>query len=120
MISKFIDYPVISEANNRDHWVTKRGRRQQVQLFLKVAFINEMLLLPCTVTFERCSPRLLDEDNLIHAFKHMRDIMADIIFANALGVPYVDSKGRNDSNAAITWKYAQIKHNKKGFWVHIE
>jgi hypothetical protein len=120
MISKFIDYPVISEANNRDHWTRKRARRQQMQFLLKSAFADVKISLPCEVTFERCSPRVLDETNLIYAFKSHQDTMADIIIANALGVPYIDSKGRNDSNAAITWKYGQIKHNKKGFWIHVK
>lgn len=62
--------------------------------------------LPCTVTFTRISPRMLDVgDNLNSSMKHVRDQVA-----KELGV--------DDNDSRITWVYSQEKG--KEFRVRIE
>jgi len=72
--------------------------------------------LPCIVTMTRISPRFLDEeDNLRMAFKWIKDEISECIFPEKRK-SYVTTKGkirhikgRADSDARITWKYAQEK-----------
>ncbi len=93
--------------NLREHWAVKKKRKDQHRLWGMMA-INSMRLkynaLPCTITFIRYGPRLLDEgDNLPNCFKHIRDQIAK-------------SLGTHDGpSAPIKWKYLQAKAPQRCF-----
>jgi hypothetical protein len=105
-------YRLESKANARHHWRTAatvtEGQRDMGQR------MGSMLprALPCTVTLTRLGKGTLDEGgNLEHAFKAIRDGIADVL----VGKPTtVMRKGRetivmrgNDSDPRITWVFKQ-------------
>lgn len=99
--------PLPSGANLREHWATKARRvkcqrmvaalhcRTQGAAFFRewaVMRANEALRLECTLT--RVAPRRLDDDNLAHAFKAIRDEVAL-------------SAGIDDGSPRWVWRYGQ-------------
>jgi len=132
----FVPHKIISEANNRDHWAVKRKRALNQQYGIVAALKNKFdYPFPCIVTFERVGKKMLDEDNLIHAFKHAKDQVAElivldkdpIIAAKALNSSSAASKGIWDSCPHIQWRYGQKsnvdafgKKHPIGFWITIE
>lgn len=106
----------VSEANCTQHWTKKSARHKSQQRFIRLAFSNYVPLvkMPCTVTLARLSPRLLDDDNLVSAFKWVRDELSDCLFGIQSNL-----KGRSDSNPLVTWKYAQRKHPLKLYAVEV-
>lgn len=99
---------IVSVANLREHWRTRANRarlhRSTAQAVLRSHPVPAM---PVTVTLTRVSPRALDDDNLAHAFKAVRDGVADW-----LGLP--------DNNPAIRWQYAQRKGKPAGAEIVVE
>lgn len=91
-------YVLPSRANERLHWrsaATLTARQRDLGRRMGQAMIGCGLTLPTTITLTRKGARLLDDDNLASAFKHVRDGIAD-----ACGVD--DSK-----RGPITWVYTQ-------------
>lgn len=114
--------PLPSALNLREHWSKKRTREKYFEaaiVYNQIIGLTEMPL-PCVITLTRLSPRPLDDDNLAGAFKSIRDVIADIIICKEKGIPYISSKGRNDSDPRITWVYAQSKCKTKGFSITYE
>jgi hypothetical protein len=70
-------------------------------------------LLPCIVRLTRIAPRNLNDDNLAYAFKHCRDVIADLIRP---GYAF----GRADDTDQIKWEYAQEKGQPKQYGIKIE
>jgi hypothetical protein len=56
--------------------------------------------LPCRVTLTRCGKRHMDSDNVVSAFKAIRDEVADYLIPNL-------KPGQADSDSRIEWVYAQ-------------
>ena len=87
-----------SSANLREHWARRAervaGERAVVRFMLSAQRDWKPDGGPCVVTLTRVAPRELDDDNLAHAFKAIRDGVAD-----ALGV--------DDRDPRVTWGYAQ-------------
>lgn len=127
-IELFLPILTISEANNSDHWTKKRKRRIAQQTCIKAYLLNRYeYKLPCIVTLKRIGTKLLDEDNLIHSFKSIRDQIAEIIieYQNEIenlapGVSRKRAKGTHDSDPRIKWKYAQETGKNKGIKLEIE
>lgn len=98
-----------STANLREHW---RKRAHRTQLHRRQAFAALRQALPSPgirrslVTLTRIAPRQLDDDNLAHAFKAVRDGVADW-----LGLP--------DNHPDVQWKYAQRKGKPKTYAAEI-
>lgn len=114
--------PLPSALNLREHWSKKRTRERYFEaaiVYNQIIGLTEMPL-PCVITLTRLSPRLCDDDNNVGAFKKVRDVIADIIICKEKGIPYISSKGRNDSDPRITWVYAQSKCKTKGFSITYE
>lgn len=105
--------------NFREFWAARHRRvkreRNAVRMFLNVN--GKPPALPLTVTFRRCAPRLLDDDNLRACFKSVRDETAVW-----LGLPLTKSGIANDSDPHVTWAYEQEKTPKKtcGTFIRIE
>jgi hypothetical protein len=97
----------------RTHWAKRRCRNQKLAIVLKSELNKHNIKLPCIITFIRQSPRKLDYDNLVMAFKFVRDFIADyLIPGKGLGVA--------DSDPRITWLYEQEKAISKGFLIQIK
>lgn len=130
MIHRF-DVPVrtYSESNLREHWTKAHKRHTTQQAFTRYYFMKNVpdpIQLPCTVTLIRTATRPLDDDNLVSAFKWIRDELSECIIPNA-SKTYIDRhrrvkklRGRVDSDPRIKWLYSQEKTLLYGFRVIIE
>lgn len=102
MIDWTLDIPTVSEANNTDHWTVKSKRKKLQKTLLQLRWQKEKpnVPLPCKVKLTRLAPRKLDSDNLVYCFKHIRDVIADLIRPGL-------SPGQADSCDLIKWDYSQ-------------
>lgn len=100
-----INIQTVSESNVSEHWTKKSARHRQQQEFVRKKFEREQqkIDLPCEIKLVRLSPCLLDDDNLVTAFKWIRDQVADCILPGL-------KKGRADADKRLSWKYDQEKH----------
>lgn len=100
---------VVSEANQREHWVKKakraKAQRSATKLLVATERFKQKLKTLGKATLVRHGPRFLDDDNLHGAFKAVRDGIAD-----AFGVD-------DGPKGGVTWEYAQVK--SKEYWVEI-
>lgn len=95
---------VISEANTHDHWSNKHRRKKKQRDAIVLMWRSEGVdvKLPIHITLTRISPRQLDSDNLVSAFKHVRDVISDLITPGL-------APGRADDLEGLTFAYAQRK-----------
>lgn len=119
----------VSESNRSEHWTKSSKRHKQQQFFIRALFNREAqdILLPCTITMTRLSPRMLDcEENLPMAFKWIKDQIGACLFPEKVVVykkkngSYASNKGHTDSDARITWKYKQEKSKTVGIRIEFE
>ena len=68
---------------------------------------------PCTVKLVRVSPKKLDTDNLVTAFKHIRDTIADNIRPGL-------ARGQADADEKIVWMYDQKKGGIREYAIEID
>ncbi len=103
-ISWLFHFHLKSEANISRCWAIKSKVNRNQKLIIRFKFFNEKpkINLPCEVKLTRISPRQLDFDNLVYAFKSIRDEIADQILPGL-------AKGRADGDKRITWEYLQEK-----------
>lgn len=99
---------LLSESNVAEHWTSKSKRHRTQQLQVKAAMngIDKEIKFPCMIILSRLSPRLLDDDNLVGAFKHIRDQVADCMIPGK-------AKGRADGDRRLMWEYHQEKSKEK-------
>jgi hypothetical protein len=123
MISFDLPIKTVSEANCTEHWSVKAKRHRQQQLFIRLAYSRYLshLLIdtaqgePCyQIKMIRIAPRKLDDDNLVSAFKWIRDELSELLIPEK-ALEYIDKKGktkklkgRADSDERILWKYDQL------------
>lgn len=130
MIKISFELPIktVSEANCSQHWSKKSRRHRQQQFFVRSMFnrSSQEISLPCAVKLVRIAQRDLDGDNLISAFKWIRDEVSECLCPESKNY-YLDKKGkerklkgRQDSNPLITWIYDQEKDKKTGIRIEIE
>ena len=93
-----------SELNIREHWSVRHKRHKKLHKLIWLSFLphKASISLPCVITLTRVAMRALDDDNLIGAFKTIRDYVADQIIPGL-------KMGRADGDPRITWKYEQRK-----------
>lgn len=103
-ISWMFDFHLKSEANISRFWAKKSKVNKNQKLLIRYKFFNDnpKITLPCVVKLTRFSPRELDFDNLVYAFKSIRDEVADQILPGL-------AKGRADGDKRISWEYLQEK-----------
>lgn len=112
-----VEIPIrtVSEANSSEHW-TKKHRRKQAQRFaleFGLAWYKKEIRLPCHITLTRIAPRSLDTgDNLPCSFKHIRDVIAELITGDK-------RPGLADSDERLTWEYKQEKGKPKQYAIRI-
>jgi hypothetical protein len=115
-----VEIPIrtVSEANSSEHWTKKHARKKQQRkictFYLKsTSRVSEKIELPCLITLTRISPRFLDTgDNLPCSFKHMRDVIAELITGDT-------RPGLADSDDRLTWEYKQEKGKPKQYGIRI-
>lgn len=98
---------IVSVANLREHWRVKAKRTKAHRHAALV--VPKSLPLPSVVTLTRIAPRALDDDNLVHAFKALRDGIADRF-------------GVADNHPDLTWRYDQRQGGARFYAaeIHIE
>lgn len=92
----------VSEANQAEHWRVKHKRKKKQQLEFMVAWrnANPIVDLPATITFTRYSCKVMDQDNLAGAFKHVQDQLARELKID-------------DGDGSVRWKYEQVRIPKR-------
>jgi hypothetical protein len=103
-IEWILDIQLKSEANISRFWAKRRKITQTQKLHVRYKFFNDRpnITLPCHIKLTRISPRELDYDNLVHAFKWIRDEIEDNIKPGL-------AHGRADDDKRFTWEYLQDK-----------
>lgn len=99
-----IPIKLVSEANLKEYWTKTHERHKMYKGYIDSAFIIKPIRFkpPVTIEFVRVAPRQLDFDNLVYAFKFIRDTIC------AKLIPGL-SPGRADSSKLITCEYNQTK-----------
>jgi len=117
MAQLFIPIKIISESNNRDHWTKKRKRAKTIEMAIRSLYnTSEIRNIkpPVAITLVRVSSRSLDYDNLVTAFKSVRDVIADILIPGL-------ARGQADKDESlIRFDYRQEKSKEKKFGFKIE
>jgi hypothetical protein len=98
-------FKVVSEANLGEFWAKKRARvtMQHKVVFWELRCLKPILIvkLPCKVIMTRFGAKEMDSDNLISAFKHIRDAIANYIRPGL-------APGKADDDKRITWECKQV------------
>lgn len=104
----------LRSPNLQMHWTKKAKRDKKIALLVrsKCKEIRTMSL-PCTITLTRCAPRELDYDNFVYSFKHIRDVVADMIKPGL-------KPGHADSDKRMTFQYKQKKTKNNLYQVQIK
>lgn len=93
--------------NWRSHYFRNLKQKRAVMLALKASRLKQRGR-PYSVLLVRNGQRKLDSDNLVVAFKHVRDTIADYF-------------GVSDGDDGIEWKYAQtVVSRKEGYSIVLE
>lgn len=116
MIRIVIEGRLPSLANRSLHWADKARQVRRLRRMACIAVSRHMdeiskIYFPVHINLIRSANRVLDWDNLVYAFKPVRDGVADALF------PEVPQKIR-DENKFVSWSYEQQK--KKESFVVIE
>ena len=126
-ISWEIPLKTVSEANSSEHWTVSSKRHRQQQFFVRALFhgLDKEIPMPCKIKLTRLNSRGLDDDNLVSAFKFLRDEISECIFPEKRKHymkkgKAISIKGRADSDPRIKWEYAQEKSQRMGIRIEIE
>lgn len=113
-VSVRIPIRLVSTPNVHEHWRRKWHREKQQQKIVRLMLnpIRHAVVLPCTVTFVKQGPRILDDDNFLASLKHIRDEVADWLIPG-------QRKGIADSDPRITWQYRQEKSKTYALLIEI-
>jgi hypothetical protein len=104
-----------SEANIRDkHWAVKHKRKLKYLHSIRMTLLSDPITvrLPVVLTLIRIAPRGLDFDNLLYAFKNIRDFMSDALLPGY-------QPGRADDSHLIQIKYHQERGKPKEYAIKI-
>lgn len=96
---------LLSEANTHQHWRKKHARNKRQQNAIRLVWLSKKpnVKIPCEVKLIRSGPRLLDFDNMVYAFKNIRDCVGSLILPNL-------AAGQADgADSGISWSYDQEK-----------
>jgi hypothetical protein len=109
---------IVSEANSTEHFRVK-AKRHKIQKLIVWSYMKRMTIppMPVIVTLTRYAPRPYDDDNLIPAFKYIRDAVSEHILGEVDNKKY--RPGRADSDPRIKWKYAQEKTTQEENYITI-
>jgi hypothetical protein len=115
VVSTTIPIKLKSEANIQEHWSKpwKRGAKAKWETRIALNAKLKISKFPVMIVFVRIG-RKLDFDNLVFAFKPIRDEIADLIFPG-------QAPGQADSDSRLQWEYKQEPKKKRpdGFRIEI-
>ena len=92
-------------ANARWNWREKARRVKSMRRTARLVVIPHAL--PVVVTLTRIAPRPMDDDNLAHAFKAIRDGIADRLDVD-------------DRDPRVQWRYGQERGEPNQYAIRIE
>ncbi|OGT44315.1 MAG: hypothetical protein A3F13_02800 [Gammaproteobacteria bacterium RIFCSPHIGHO2_12_FULL_40_19] len=94
---------LMSEANTHQHWRKKYERNKRQTNGVRLVWSSQCpsVAIPCRVCLVRTGPRKLDSDNLVYAFKAIRDEVGALI-RPGLVAGQADADGQG-----IEWSYGQ-------------
>lgn len=104
-----------SEMNVMQHWTAKHRKRKSQIWAVRSAWLalkDKNVDLPSLIILCRHSPRKLDDDNLVGAFKWIRDAIADLLIPGK-------APGQADKSTKLKFEYKQEKSKKKFVTIHI-
>lgn len=103
----FVKIRLWSESNMSGHWSKGYNRKNYAQNLVAQKWYTEGvdMMPPVTVTLTRMAPRMLDSDNLVTAFKAIRDRVASLLVPGK-------RPGRADNHPGIKWEYSQEKNKQ--------
>jgi hypothetical protein len=112
----FVPIKIKSVQNLKSHWahraaVTKE-HKLAVGLMLNLNW-SPLPPLPCKITLVALKLHKMDYDNLVSAFKPIRDAVAEF-FRPGL------APGRADDTDEIEWKYLQVRQANEGVIIKYE
>jgi len=104
----------ILSPNRVRHWrnLYNANKRHEKRIRTQYAIDQPQLVIPATIELTRIAPREYDYDNLVMAFKKIRDVIASLFFPGL-------SPGQADSNKSLTWIYLQEKGSTKYYAIKI-
>jgi len=108
-----------SEANSTDHFRVK-AKRHKIQKAIVNAYMRTVQIppLPLVITLTRHAPRPYDDDNILIAFKYVRDAVSEYVLGIADNKIY--KPGRADNDQRIKWEYCQEKTTQEEYLITIE
>jgi len=106
-------YRLKSESNLREHWTKKSKRHQNERILLTLALKQFECQLPARIKLTRIAPRSCDFDNLVSAFKNIRDVVSDLLIPGL-------AAGRADDDERLAFSYHQEKGKPKEYAIRIE
>ncbi len=102
---------VISEANQREHYMARHRRKVARQLETSAEWRRAIgarrIVLPCVIRLTRIGCKKLDDDNLANGFKACRDQIAREI-------------GIDDGSELLRFEYQQEVTAKRQYAVRVE
>lgn len=112
-VERYLDYVVTdlpiyldAIAHQNLHWAVVRKVYDDQEKWVRSALKGQVcdIQLPAVITLTRIAPTQLDFDNLVTAFKHIRDVVADLLIPGM-------QPGRADGDERLSWVYLQKKIN---------
>lgn len=93
---------LMSEANVHQHWRKKYERNKRQQKAVRLTWLSKRpnVILPCRISLIRSGPRRLDFDNLVYAFKAIRDEIAGLLIPDK-------KDGQADGDDRLEFSYRQ-------------
>lgn len=106
---------IVSEANKRDHWAQahQRHKTQRNKTIWELYAKGVPKKLPVKITLMKVGGRKMDDDNLIGAFKYIRDAAAEYFIPGKL-------PGRADDSSQISWEYSWVPQGKAKVCISFE
>ncbi len=116
---KIPTFKLTSESNSGENRYVKAARHKR-QKFFTTIFMKKIDLptLPCRILLTRFSPLQYDDDNIVSAFKYVRDAISEYILGEIDQKKY--KPGRADNDNRISWEYAQEKTKDGEYYITIE
>lgn len=92
-------------------WSSSKKLNEEIILRLRPSIFRA--ILPVKITLTRIASREFDKDNLIHAFKHIKDTISKLFYPS---LPI----GQADDFECFEWAYKQEKGAPKKYAIKIE
>lgn len=104
-----------SEANIACHWTEPYKRKREARRLLRSVWNVSPIRNtkpPVEITFVRIAPRTLDYDNLLYAFKSIRDVVSDLMLPGL-------RPGQADGSDQLKFHYEQEKSKEYGIRIEV-